>query len=296
MAVITELTEDFEGGAAGTNLTDANSQADNATPAGALTFNNDAYTGTRSLDVTVAAQNATARFNHALAGGWRGIAFKPITPDLTDTAIINWFAGTTKGGDIQWTPANRLNLRNVNSQVWASPVLASNTWYYLTLRITPTFRLRVWQGGNLFADSGDLSAPTVTSLDNLRIGMLSSSTGHCRFDRLRGDTTTEPTTGITPATAVAVYTQERVVEVDTAGSTGVMTLVQTSGEAATITGPVDGVFRVELPATYTEDLLFTLTASDGTSTDSETIVIPASGGSTGGGAGEPLVFTGSTWA
>lgn len=291
MVAITTLTEDFETGPNGAALSTSNSGADNVTPGGYGTFTNASpYLGTFSLNVTVSAQSFGARFDHPLNGGWRGFALKVITPDLTDTAVANWFAGATKGGDIQLTPSRRLTLRHVSNGIYNTPVLTENTWYYVTVRVSGQFRIRVYQNGSLWNDSGDLSTTaSVGSLDTFRVGLISNSTARVQFDRLRGDTDTEPTPGITPPSANAVYTRQNVVEVDTSGSTGVMTLTQTSGTAATITGPVSGVFRIIPPASHTADLVFTLTATDGPSTDTETIVIPPSTVRTS----EPLVLDSS---
>lgn len=55
------------------------------------------------------------------------------------------------------------------------------------------------------------------------------------------------------------HTELRVVEVDTAGSNGTLTLAQLSGTTATITGPTSGVFRIELPD-HTDTLRFEIEA------------------------------------
>lgn len=77
---------------------------------------------------------------------------------------------------------------------------------------------------------------------------------------------------------VASYTRVNIVEVDATGSTAPTTLTQTDGDTAVIIETEVDVWRIELPVTFTEDLVFELEAVDGALSDTEVITVTPGAG------------------
>lgn len=76
-------------------------------------------------------------------------------------------------------------------------------------------------------------------------------------------------------TPVLTFTGQNILELTTTGSNGTITLTQTSGTTATITGPVGEVWRIIRPAVHHDLLKFDLTAtSDGSSVTSQLVIPP----------------------
>jgi hypothetical protein len=93
---------------------------------------------------------------------------------------------------------------------------------------------------------------------------------------------------------VLTYTRTNEVWLDSDSTqSGVVTLTQTSGTAATITEPVTGTFRIVLPASFSSDLVFRMTATANGQTDIEDVTVtPGSGGTT---VNDVLTWNGTAW-
>lgn len=204
MATISALTENFEGGANDTVITTANTIFDNKSGTATVTFNNDAKEGSLSMQVVASAQDAILRADLTASSTlWICYYLKIVSAPSTPTAITNWFSGTTKIGDIRLAADMTIGLRDGNASLWTSSALALNVWHRIAIKVTPNtatgHRIKIYSGANLDSgtasqDSGNLSATAaaVSSVDNVRFGLISADTATLRFDRLRGDDAAEP--------------------------------------------------------------------------------------------------------
>jgi hypothetical protein len=90
-----------------------------------------------------------------------------------------------------------------------------------------------------------------------------------------------------PADPVYNPTRSFVVNVNTAGSNGTLSLTQLSGPAVTITGPTGGVYRVDVPMVSAGEIRLRLTATaDGPTPATKDLLLP------GRGLSQDLVYTG----
>lgn len=280
MAAIPTLEDNLTGAAAGVAVATTNSIFDEFTGAGTSIFNADEYVAGRpSVQVVCAVQSRNLRANHTAVGGWRGFALK-ITDDLdAATAIAAWYNNITIGGSIRLLTDSTIQIRDAGnvSRFISAAALTLNTWYWVTYRVEQNnARLKIYNGttGALIQDSGALvTGFTTINPDNLRLGQQSSSTGTIRLARLRADDTNEPADASHGA-PLAVGAMTAFHEINTAGSSGVMTLVRNSGDAVTITGPTSGVFKIQHPDPVVAAINLTLTATLG-GTDTETFIIAA---------------------
>lgn len=205
MAAISALTENFEGGTNGATITTANTIFDNKTGTAAVTFNNDAKEGSLSMQVAASAQDAILRADLTASSTlWLCYYIKIVSAPSTPTAITNWYSGTTKIGDIRLASDMTISLRDGSAGVWTSTALVANVWHRVAIKITPNnatgHRIKIYSGANLDGstasqDSGNqtATAAAVSSVDNVRFGLISTETATLRFDRVRGDDATEPT-------------------------------------------------------------------------------------------------------
>lgn len=299
MANISALQEDFGGAAAGVAMSTSNTIVDALTGGGTSIFNADAYlAGTKSMEFLTTADFRTMRCDHSAAGGWRGFALKVTNDYSATTTIAAWYNNTTLGGTVQSLADMTLRIRDAGSVTrYTSPVLSVNTWYWISVKVDQnSARLKIYNGstGALLHDSGALTTGfTTTNPDNWRIGPQTSTTGGIRIARMRGDTNTETAHGIVTANPIATGVMTAYHEIDTAGSNGTMTLVRTSGDAVTITGPTAGVFKIEHADPVVDPIGLTLTATDAGVPDTELFVIES--GEVAASIINRRVWNGSAW-
>lgn len=302
MATITALTEDFDGAAAGQNATTSNTSFTAITGTGGTSvFNADEFdTGFPSMEVTATSTVRSHNTTHTAAAGWRGFGMKVLaTPTGSDT-VCAWYTsgGTVHGGDVRVLTDLTMQLRNKNSSAdWTSTgtAISLNTWYWVSVQVdSNNARLKVYNISTMLFDSGartvnyDAGTPDQFRLGTQQIAAVPTST---RFARMRGDDTTEIPSGWSGGPGIAVYTQSTRTLVDASGSTGTVTLTQTSGPTATsITGPSSGVFTVVHPAGLSANMVFDLDATQNSVTDTEVVTITA-----GGGARSTLVYDTGVW-
>lgn len=78
--------------------------------------------------------------------------------------------------------------------------------------------------------------------------------------------------------------------IDTAGSVGTMSIIQTGGPTATVTGPSAGVFTIHHPDPFLDTMAFTLVAvSEGETVTEDFLVDPSQGPL------DELVYNGTVW-
>jgi hypothetical protein len=237
MSQISALTEDFEGGTNGAAVTTSNSIFDNKTGTGSVTFNTDAYRGSLAMNISPVADNVVLRADFTAATTlWVGFYMKVVTAPAATTAIMNWYSGTTKIGDLRVGADGTLSLRDGNSQVWAaSTPLTIGAWHRIAVKVVPNtatgHRVKIYSGTNLDGstasqDSGNLAATAsgVTNVDNVRFGLISVDTATVRIDRIRADNAVETAgVGTGAVTANAGVDQTNIEPYTTITLTGVGT-------------------------------------------------------------------------
>lgn len=85
-------------------------------------------------------------------------------------------------------------------------------------------------------------------------------------------------------------TQSNKTQINTTGSVGAMSIIQTGGPTATVTGPVSGVFTIHHPDPFLDTMAFTLVAvSEGETITEDFLVEPSQGPL------DELVYNGTDW-
>jgi hypothetical protein len=269
MAEILDLKEDFSGVAIG------------ATPTSGTTIF-DAFSGTATNLVIVDPYDATKRMVELTASStsrshnanlpattdlWVRFdfeiktAFNPIVGvfNIHDTSAI-----ANKVLDIRAIAgARQLQLRNVNTVAYTTPVFDPDTKYRAYVHATAggsqIIRLIIFTGPNLntpFSDSGDIAAThTAPTIGHVRIGTFTNSTGVFRFGDIRGDNSTMPVDA--PAGTVEVSASDETPDTGdvvtltaTKTGTGTLAISQTSGPTVTLT-PSGDTWTFEMPGTIT---------------------------------------------
>ena len=334
MAVIAELTEEFEGGTIGTAITTGNSvfASITGTTVTPPTFVADPYIGTRSGRVQTAATTSSLRADFTgVATLWFNFYFKVITAPGAITAVANWFSGANKVGDLRIAAVAggvEFQLRDNSTVRWTSAtVLPLDTWCRVAVRAVPLtatgHRAKLYTGANLATmtvteDSGDLtcSAQTLaTTMTSVRLGCISAETMDLRYDRIRGDNASEPTGSGGVGSPIVVDAGVNQVDVEPyavatlsalasggAGTGYTYTWTQTAG-TPTVTLAGSGSSRTfTAPATMAGTALtFQVEAGDGTSTEVDSVVVtvdPHNFWTRVAAAWEPCairVRTGGTW-
>ncbi len=201
---------DFESGAntvAFTTGTSGFSSLSGTTPTGTTT----AHQGSIACQFATTTATSIGRFDLVSTGTeWISFYFRTAAA-WVQVPIARWFQGTVIVGDLRLDTAGTLTLRDNATGVFTSTtVLAANTWYRLSVKVIPGsstgHQLKIYAGANLDGatateDSGGkaCTASAATAVDNVRWGVLSSSTNTVIVDRIRGDNATEPA-GLTAAT------------------------------------------------------------------------------------------------
>lgn len=306
MSAVSDLAEGFEG-TAGNNLTTSTTKIDSFSggAAGDSTFNADSVVGSTSAQFATSAGTRTGRFDlsSALSLLFVDLLFKITVVPGAQTAILNWFSGTSKIGDCRVVPVTGstfdLELRDNNTSKWTSGThLNTNTWYRLQEKIQPGsatgHRLRIYNtitNDTATQDSGDQAATanSQTVVDNVRLGVVSTDTMTVRFDDMKGDNAALVTRAVGGGLAAGLVGPSGVIPYDTfqltasaTGGTGPYsysfsqlagTSTSLSGSGATRTGTAPAIqagdtltYRV----TVTDAVLATATA------DFDVVVSPQS--------------------
>ena len=205
MATITDLDEPFDGTATD-ELTTANTKVDNFScgTSAASYFSATHVEGTTSGEVNINGTNRIMRFDLAAAGlVYLDIYVEVVTVPTATTAIINWYSGDTlKVGDIRMVYVTattfQFQIRDASTAKWSSTTLPVGQ-YRLAVKIDPGsatgHSLSVYSGANIDTTptetSGNQTATTAgaTTIDNVRVGVMSNCTARLRFDGMTADDT-----------------------------------------------------------------------------------------------------------
>lgn len=286
MANSPSLQEDFAGASPGTGISTANTIFDNTSGSGTAEFNADGpLSGLQSAEVTTSGTFVTMAANHADGAGLHiGFWLKLVSGPSGNTGIVAGYDGASRAYDLQVQSGGTLRLRNASSATqWTSPALSTG-WYWITLDTTVNaYRARIHDSSGTLVSSGDSGTLTTgftiggDLIDRTQYGLLSNSTATVRFGRLRGDTSTQPASGVATG---APWTIAQSATIVASGSYTTPVLSQTSGPSVTIDSSGAPTFEVALPdeASWTSDVVLTLTDSTGTGT-TETITIRRPGSS-----------------
>lgn len=292
MSEILELHEDFTGPAIGATAAITNTIFDKITGTGTGIVIADPFDATkRMLEVTASTTNRTHEMDFTPVDLlWFQFDVDIETPLTSIQAILNGYdtnAIVNKVFDIRSVAnARQLQLRNVNTIAYTSPVLNADTKYRVSLYVkisTKELRMKIYSGANLdtlLSDSGIItSVTTAPSIGHLRMGILVSTTGIYRFGRLRADNAVEPTE-VPPAAVdltvdnLAPDTGDNVVLSAATTGSGTLSITQTSGPTVALTG-TGNTRSFEMPATLTagvpQSTSLTFQATYGTATDSVTV-------------------------
>jgi len=207
MALI--FSEDLEAGSNGTTITTANTNFTLVSGTGTSTFTNSQFVeGLLSMQVNTTGAAGTRIHEADITAAttlWLGFYIYPITYPAANTAVSNWWGttGTVKIGDFRMGTTGTLQLRDNNTNVGsASHALTQNQWHRVAVKIiagsATGHRLKVYSGGDLHGatatfDSGDqtATASAQSSCDNVRVGVMSSTTVNVGWDRIRADDAVE---------------------------------------------------------------------------------------------------------
>lgn len=299
MAVITALTEDFNGGANGTEVTTANSIFTNV-GGNRLTFTTDSHpTGQMAaLTPSVSVTSSLSRVDYTeVATLWFSMYFKVTVAPTAACALVTCYFTDTKIGDIRILTDSTIQLRSVSTQRAVSSAITVGQWYRLAFQFSPNStgtgicRLKLYGGVNLdntthLFDSGNqtLTAP-VTGSNNIRVGVAAAdATMRYVMDRFRADNATEPLGlgGVTnnPPTANAGPDQTGILpgaqvtlsgtgSSDPDGTVTNHTWTQTAGPTVTLSGTGTGSRTFTAPSVVGgTTLTFSLVVTDNGGLDS----------------------------
>ncbi len=207
MSAIATLTEDYDGAAAGVAVSTVNT-----------IFDNVSGTGTSNLFDASFPSASASKSQRLVAGGLNHINRADITPvtalffsfyfyiETSPTvigAILNWYSGITKIGDLQLDANNTLRLRDLNTSKWTSAALTVGEWHRIEVKMDPGettgHLVNVWSG----ADLDEITTPSQTSggqtstnaglastatVSDVRMGIIGNDASAIYlFSRLRGD-------------------------------------------------------------------------------------------------------------
>lgn len=207
MPTITGLPEDFETPASGAAITTGNSVFDAVTTGtagtAAVTTANP-FSGTKSLRVTTTADNVTLRADiTSTSSAWVGFALRYLAFPSAVGTFLQFATGSTITAALRVNTTGSLAFRDGATTRWTSTGLALNTWYEVRVQATPgtSGRVKIYNAdGSLLQDSGPQTLATTGAIDNIRFGSLAGNVASdTQWDRILGDTTTEPARLNTPA-------------------------------------------------------------------------------------------------
>lgn len=219
MAAITALTENFEGGSAGSDITTSNTFFDKVgspTPV----FVADSVEGTRSFTPSSLSSSVSEVDFAGVTTLWIGFYLKLTADATSSTAIWNLYgdgATSNKIADLRVASGgSTLQIRSVNTSRWTSTSLALNVWHRIAIGVTvgSTIQLKIYSGANLHSttvsqQSGSQSNTNTSAsdADNVRFGLVSGdSTLGFRLDRVRGDNASETAAWSDPGAQVDAVT------------------------------------------------------------------------------------------
>lgn len=296
--------ENFDSQPNGTVLTDANTIFTNHSGAGSTTFSSEwKISGTCSMKVVTAANSIFNRYDLPAAKTlvWVSFYLHVVGNIDSNTAFMVWYAPdhTSKIGDLRMLPGTsgpQLQLRDNNTGQYSSTELAPGD-YRIAVKVQPGsatgHQLKIYGGANLNStttsqdSSGQpATANAQTQVGDFRFGSISSSTVTYHIDRLIFDDAAEPAALVTnqPPTVNAGADQSNVsggatvtlaaTASDPDGTTPTVTWAQTGGTpTVTLSGTgYNRTFTAPIVASATA-LTFTATASDGTLTGTDSVVI-----------------------
>ena len=204
MATITDLDEPFEGTAA-VELTTANTKVDNFSggTSAASYFTATHYVGSTSAEININGTNRILRFDLAAAALIHFDIYVDVEPPPSVTStIINWYSGDVRVGQVQMVYVTattfQFRLGDASATKWTSSTLPVGQ-YRLAIKIQPGsstgHSLSVYSGANIdttpVETSGNVSATNAgaTTVDNVRIGVMSNVTAKLRYDGMTADDT-----------------------------------------------------------------------------------------------------------
>jgi hypothetical protein len=275
-----------EGASSGTGITTANSDDNSAgdpltlSTGGTRAYSNTwTHTGSTSFKVT-GTSGVAALLGWQTAAGSKSGSFRTYfcisaNPGAT-TGIIQFRSlGAGNSGGVQLASNGKLTVyqKGGSTLFTATTALSTSTTYRIELTVTAgtasnngVMSFAYYAGDSTTAVQTYTTSTAdfgTTNLEWWRWGVLDTIafTTDVWFDDVAlmdgGTSLLGPVVG----DSTLAYTTSRKVTVDTAGSVGTMTLTQTSGTTATITGPSSGVFTITRPAGHSDLLTFLLTAT-----------------------------------
>jgi hypothetical protein len=224
MATITALDEPFEG-TAGVDLTTSNSKVDSfsGSTSAASKFTATHYSGSTSCEVNVAGSSRIMEFDFTSAGLVHLDLYVDVAvvPSAT-SAVINWYDGTTKVGEIRLLRVSattfQFQIRDASTSKWIGSVLPQGQ-YRLAIKIDPGsatgHSVKVFTGSSIDTSpvetSGGVTATTAgaSTVDNIRIGVMSGVTATIRYDGMTADDAAEVVRD-TPSTVTTLPLKVRV--------------------------------------------------------------------------------------
>lgn len=206
MATITALDEPFEG-TVGVDLTTGNTKVDSfsGSTSAASKFTATHYSGSTSCEVNTSTDGRIMRFDLTAAPLVHlDIYVDVATVPSGTTAIINWYSGATKVGDLQVIRVSattfQFRLRDGSATKWTGDVLTAGQ-YRVAIKIQPGsatgHSVKVFTGASIdttpVQSSGDLTATNggASTVDNIRVGVMSAVAAVIRFDGMTADDTAE---------------------------------------------------------------------------------------------------------
>lgn len=203
MASIAELSEGFEAGVAGAQLSTGTTIFNTITGTGtAATFVNTAvYAGAMAMNmVATGGVVKTYRSDFATqSSAWYGFAIKLDTLPSVIATVYQVYQGTTVAFSVRVNTDGTVQLRDGTTTRFTSSALVTGSWYWVSVKFTPGnatgARLKIYDATSVLqydSTDGAATATTATAMDNVRVGYL-AGTGDLTFniDRLEADTASE---------------------------------------------------------------------------------------------------------
>lgn len=293
-------TNNAEGGTNGTGVTTANSDDNNAGSVFQLSTG-----GTRTYSSTWANSGTTSWFVDGGAAvsallGWDAIGVTQLaaariyirfTSLPPSTCAIMQFRSSLGNhcGEFQIQNDGKFRVTSVGGAqaTTGTYTLAINTTYRIeasaeagTTTSNGRIKYSIYAGNSTTAlesfDSGYAWNVNTGNISGFRWGKVTAAPAwSLYFDDAAWNDGSATFFGPYQGTPVLEFTGQNILELTTTGSNGTITLTQTSGTTATITGPVGNVWRIIRPSQHTDLLKFDLTAtSDGTSVTSQLVIPP----------------------
>jgi len=212
MAAITDWVEDFEG-TNGTDVTTSNTVADTisgGTSVASQFSTTGAVVGSTSMRIQVTGTNRILEFDSSAQGlAYFDVYLNVATAPAATTMVMNWWSDATKVGDLSLVYASsttfQFRLRDNATARWTSATYGVGQ-YRIGIKVDPGsstgHRLKIYQGANIdtaspVEDSGNQTATAsgASTINNLRLGVMTNTSATLYFDDLLADDAAEPTRG-----------------------------------------------------------------------------------------------------